>query len=114
MDSPLPHFVLFTSYRFYHISVQHLLFCNYYFVNFLFVLIKYCCFYLFFLLLQLRDPPAEGFFLHGVYLWGCSWDKTSGEMLDSPPKHGPIPLPVIHVTFTTETQKYGTGSEVAK
>ncbi|CAK8694917.1 unnamed protein product [Clavelina lepadiformis] len=63
---------------------------------------------------HLRDPPSEGFFLHGVYLWGCTWDKTSGEMLDVPPKHGPASLPVIHVTFTTETAKYGTGSEVSK
>ena len=35
-------------------------------------------------------------------------------MLDAPPKHGPVSLPVIHVTFTTEIQKYGTGNEVTK
>nr|CAB3238692.1 dynein heavy chain 8, axonemal-like [Phallusia mammillata] len=64
---------------------------------------------------HLRDPPAEGFFLHGVYMWGCAWDKTSGEMLDLPPKPGAVsPLPVIHVTFTTETAKYGTGNEMAR
>jgi len=67
-----------------------------------------------FVSVQLRDPPSEGFFLHGVYMWGCAWDKTSGEIMDVAPRYAQAPLPVIHVTFTTETAKYGTGSESAR
>ena len=49
-------------------------------------------------MLQIRDPPAEGMFIFGLYLWGCAWEKTAGELHDTPPKHQCATLPVIHLT----------------
>lgn len=63
---------------------------------------------------HLRDPPSEGVFLHGVYLWGCSWEKTTGEMQDTPPKRGPTNLPVLHVTFVLESAKLGAGNDLVR
>jgi len=34
--------------------------------------------------------------------------------MDVAPRYAQAPLPVIHVMFTTETAKYGTGSESAR
>ncbi|XP_077973667.1 uncharacterized protein LOC120348568 isoform X2 [Styela clava] len=63
---------------------------------------------------HLRDPPSEGIFIHGVYLWGSTWEKTTGEMQDSPPKRGPTGLPVIHVTFVMESTKLGTTNDLTR
>ncbi|XP_056421918.1 uncharacterized protein LOC130362045 isoform X2 [Hyla sarda] len=46
---------------------------------------------------HIRDPPQEGIFVHGVHLWGVHWNKTDGEIVDSPPKHSLNILPVIHL-----------------
>lgn len=48
--------------------------------------------------LQLRDPPQEGMFVWGIYLWGCAWEKTTGELQDLPPRSGCAALPVVHIT----------------
>ena len=55
--------------------------------------------------LQLRDPPQEGMFIHGVYIWGCAWEKTTGELVDAPPKHTCVNLPVIHITCWPQSEK---------
>ncbi|KAI8520697.1 hypothetical protein Bbelb_004510 [Branchiostoma belcheri] len=54
---------------------------------------------------HLRDPPNEGMFVFGLYLWGCTWEKTTSELLDTPPKSGPSTLPVIHVTCVPQSDK---------
>ncbi|KAF6038218.1 hypothetical protein EB796_003489 [Bugula neritina] len=54
---------------------------------------------------HLRDPPAEGMFVHGIYIWGASWEKTTGELIDAPPRHGCTALPVIHVTCWPLSEK---------
>lgn len=54
---------------------------------------------------QLREPAPEGVFIYGVYVWGCSWEKTTGELQDAPPKSGPSLLPVIHVTAVPYSEK---------
>lgn len=52
---------------------------------------------------QIRDPPAEGVFLYGIYTWGFIWDKATGEVLDSLPKGGGgSSLPVVHLFYTHE------------
>ncbi len=48
--------------------------------------------------LQIRDPPAEGMFVFGLYLWGCAWEKTTGDLQDSAPKQACTTLPVVHLT----------------
>ena len=30
---------------------------------------------------HLRDPPKEGIFIHGLYLWGCHWEKNGSELI---------------------------------
>ncbi|GFN75495.1 dynein beta chain, ciliary [Plakobranchus ocellatus] len=47
---------------------------------------------------HLRDPPQEGMFVWGIYVWGCAWEKTTGELQDVPPRTGCAALPVVHVT----------------
>ncbi|XP_048577711.1 dynein axonemal heavy chain 8 isoform X3 [Nematostella vectensis] len=54
---------------------------------------------------HLREPPLDGMFVYGIYLWGCAWEKTTGDLLDAPPKYGPTPLPVVHITVVPQTEK---------
>jgi dynein heavy chain len=54
---------------------------------------------------QLREPPLEGIFLYGLYMWGCAWEKTTGDLMDAPPRHGPTPLPVVHITVVPQSEK---------
>merc|ERR1712151_721281 len=55
---------------------------------------------------HLRDPPAEGIFIYGIYLWGCGWEKATGDLQDAPPtKNAPHSLPVIHVQGVPESEK---------
>jgi dynein heavy chain, axonemal len=30
---------------------------------------------------HLRDPPKEGIFIHGLFLWGCHWEKNGSELI---------------------------------
>ncbi len=57
--------------------------------------------------LKIRDPPKEGMFIYGLYLWGCHWDKGSGELIDASVrmKEGYMPLPVIFLTCWPESEK---------
>ena len=54
----------------------------------------------------MRDPPQEGMFIYGIYIWGCTWEKTTGELQDTPPRHGPTPLPIVHVLCMPHSEKY--------
>uniref|UniRef100_A0A2C9K4Z2 AAA+ ATPase domain-containing protein n=1 Tax=Biomphalaria glabrata TaxID=6526 RepID=A0A2C9K4Z2_BIOGL len=54
---------------------------------------------------HLRDPPQDGIFVWGIYLWGCGWDKTTGELQDLPPRSGCASLPVVHVTCWPVNEK---------
>jgi len=54
---------------------------------------------------HLREPSPDGMFIHGLYLWGCGWEKTTGELQDAPPKSGPSLLPVVHVTAIPYSEK---------
>ncbi|XP_077863125.1 dynein axonemal heavy chain 5-like [Saccoglossus kowalevskii] len=54
---------------------------------------------------HVRDPPQEGVFVHGIFMWGCTWEKTTGELHDTPPKHGPTPLPIVHILCMPQSEK---------
>lgn len=54
---------------------------------------------------QLRDPPQEGMFVYGIYIWGCAWEKTTGELQDAPPRSGYATLPVVHLTCWPVNEK---------
>ncbi|XP_066429677.1 uncharacterized protein [Eleutherodactylus coqui] len=56
---------------------------------------------------HIRDPPHEGIFIHGVHLWGVHWNKTDGEIVDSPPKNSLNILPVIHLQCLPTSEKSG-------
>ncbi|KAM4043310.1 dynein axonemal heavy chain 5-like isoform 1-T1 [Anomaloglossus baeobatrachus] len=56
---------------------------------------------------HIRDPPQEGIFVHGIHLWGVNWNKTDGEIVDSPPKHSLNVLPVIHLHCLSTSEKSG-------
>lgn len=52
--------------------------------------------------------------MFGIYLWGCAWDKATGELQDTPPKGtgaqaaSPMSctaLPVVHLTCWPQSEK---------
>lgn len=46
----------------------------------------------------IREPPAEGVYIYGLFLDGCAWSHREGRLVDSDPKKLFCPLPVLHVT----------------
>ncbi|KAM9316607.1 uncharacterized protein PAF06_007656 [Gastrophryne carolinensis] len=56
---------------------------------------------------HIRDPPQEGMFVYGVHIWGVLWNKTDGEIVDSPQKQNLNALPVIHVQCLPASEKCG-------
>ena len=54
---------------------------------------------------QIRDPPPDGeLFVFGCYMWGCRLERSATiEFHDSPPKHSPTSLPLLHLVLTTHT-----------
>jgi len=53
---------------------------------------------------RLKMPPAEGVYIHGLYLEGASWDKKDGKLVESHPKELYTPMPVMLVTAVTSKQ----------
>ena len=43
--------------------------------------------------------------MYGIHMWGATWDRTSNEVTDVAPKLGPQPLPIVHVTAISQTEK---------
>lgn len=58
-------------------------------------------------ILKLRDPPKEGIFIYGLYLWGCHWEKSTTELVDQPCRNREAftSLPVIHLRCFPESEK---------
>jgi dynein heavy chain len=54
---------------------------------------------------DVREPPAEGIYIHGLYLEGCTWSKKEMSLVDSPPKLLVSPLPVLFITGVQRAQK---------
>ena len=46
----------------------------------------------------LREPPAEGVYVYGLYLDGCQWSGKENRLVDSEPKKLFAPLPVLYIT----------------
>ena len=42
------------------------------------------------------QPPAEGVYIHGLFLEGCKWSRSGLD--DSDPKQIFAPLPTLHVS----------------
>ena len=54
---------------------------------------------------DVREAPAEGIYVHGLYLEGCSWSRKEMTLVDSPPKVLVAPLPVLFITGVLKAQK---------
>jgi dynein heavy chain len=50
---------------------------------------------------QVRSPPAEGIYIHGLFLDGGAWGKHEGTLVESAPKILFTGLPVLFVTGQT-------------
>jgi len=55
----------------------------------------------------LGAPPAEGVYIHGLFLDGCAWSDKEGRLTDAEPKKVVNPLPVLHVTGNVKKSKEG-------
>jgi len=47
---------------------------------------------------SLRDAPAEGVYVYGLYLDGCAWSGRENRLVDAEPKKLYHALPVLYVT----------------
>ncbi|XP_065179973.1 dynein axonemal heavy chain 5-like [Sycon ciliatum] len=46
---------------------------------------------------DVRSPPEEGVYVHGLFLDGAAWDKEESCLVESPQKVLFSPLPVVHI-----------------
>jgi len=47
---------------------------------------------------QVKNPPDEGIYIHGLSLDGAAWSRQEGNLVESQPKVLFVPLPVLFVT----------------
>jgi dynein heavy chain len=62
---------------------------------------------------KIKGPPAEGVYVHGLFLEGCSWDKGPKMLKEAAPKELFTPFPVLHITAITSDKAkkiYGPGN----
>lgn len=46
----------------------------------------------------LKESPAEGVYIYGLYLDGCAWSGRENKLVEPEPKKLYCPLPVLYVT----------------
>ena len=58
-----------------------------------------------FLPTQIRDPPQDGLFIYGLYLWGTHFEKSTNlDLADTSPRStNPSPLPIVHLTIRSSS-----------
>ncbi len=47
---------------------------------------------------QVKSSPAEGIYIHGLFLDGAAWSRQEGHLVESQPKTLFVPLPILYVT----------------
>lgn len=47
---------------------------------------------------QVKSSPAEGIYIHGLFLDGAAWSRHEGHLVESQPKTLFVPLPILYVT----------------
>uniref|UniRef100_A0A8C2TDF0 Dynein axonemal heavy chain 8 n=1 Tax=Coturnix japonica TaxID=93934 RepID=A0A8C2TDF0_COTJA len=52
---------------------------------------------------EITAPPAEGVYIHGLYLEGAGWDKRNSKLTESTPKMLFVQLPVVHIFAVNST-----------
>jgi len=61
---------------------------------------------------QVRSPPQNGVYVHGLYLDGGAWSKQEGTLVESAPKTLFIDLPVLWVSANTISEQNKTNQEM--
>merc|ERR1711939_1138126 len=54
---------------------------------------------------DLKEGPAEGVYIHGLFLDGCGWSKKESKLVEAPAKVLYIPLPCMHVSAVQRANK---------
>jgi dynein heavy chain len=50
---------------------------------------------------HIKSSPAEGIYIHGLFLDGAAWNRQEGHLVESEPKTLFVPAPVLFVTGNT-------------
>ncbi|CAM9303141.1 unnamed protein product, partial [Hapterophycus canaliculatus] len=54
---------------------------------------------------QVKAPPKEGVYIHGLYLDGAQWNRAENSLMESRPKELFSSVPVMYVTAVTKVQR---------
>ncbi|CBN78680.1 dynein heavy chain [Ectocarpus siliculosus] len=54
---------------------------------------------------QVKAPPKEGVYIHGLYLDGAQWNRSENSLVESKPKELFSSVPVMYVTAVTKAQR---------
>lgn len=55
---------------------------------------------------HIQQPAQQGMYIYGIYIWGCAWEKTTTELMDSPPKSpGYATIPVVQLYCIPANEK---------
>ena len=54
---------------------------------------------------RVKSQPAEGCYVHGLFLEGAGWGKEAQMVMESEPKVLFAPLPVLHVSASLKTEE---------
>ena len=54
---------------------------------------------------DITGPPAEGVYIHGLFIEGAGWDRKNIRLTESQPKVIYTAMPVIHVSATNSTDE---------
>ncbi|XP_073412523.1 dynein axonemal heavy chain 8 [Dendrobates tinctorius] len=61
---------------------------------------------------EIRAPPAEGVYIHGLFLEGAGWDRKTGKLTECIPKVLFTMLPVVHLFAMNSPGVTKTGSYI--
>lgn len=54
---------------------------------------------------DVKEGPAEGVFVHGMFLDGCGWSKKEGKLVEAPPKVLFVGIPCMWVSAVQKANK---------
>ncbi|RKP21518.1 hypothetical protein ROZALSC1DRAFT_20453 [Rozella allomycis CSF55] len=53
---------------------------------------------------DITQPPAEGVYIHGLFIEGAGWDRKNTRLVDSQPKVIYMQMPIVHVSAINSTE----------
>lgn len=54
---------------------------------------------------HVRSPPAEGCYIHGLFLEGAAWSRDQQQLVESEPKTLFVQIPVLYVTANLKAEE---------